>query len=120
MTFLVVPRRSAADTTYRGTHFLSPAWRHVGLTRATLRSWVLLEVLQQDPSHRSQDRKAQQWQHFVRADEVWRQLGVEHSYFLTDKDAWASWPSNILTSQWWRQHFLAATTRLCEPLCSTR
>ena len=107
VVFLLLPRRSATDTTYQGNHMLSPGWRYVALTRATERCYVLLEILGVGEHHQSQERKAVQWFQFIEhcKDEVWPELGVEHYSFISDRHPWAAWPSNVFTSRWFRQLF---------------
>lgn len=102
VAFLYLPRRSETDVTYAGTHLLSSAWRYIALTRASQRSYVLLECLESEVQnlHDSQLQKIHKWQEFIRyCQATWDQLQVEHRYKISEV---YQWPSNIYTSAAWK------------------
>jgi len=108
VAMLFLPRRRCEDTTYRGTQLLSPAWRYVALTRGSLRSYMLLEVLIEPVPHRTyQAKRVGQWSRFtdVCMNEL-ENLRAPWHYFLQNSVEWRHSPPQIVLTEYYLENVL--------------
>ena len=108
VAMLFLPRRRYEDATYRGTQLLSPAWRYVALTRGSLRSYILIEVLIEPVRHRTdQAERVGLWSRFTEVcmNELERLRAPWH-YFLQNSDEWRHSPPQIVCTDYYLENVL--------------